>query len=175
MLAGADAASPALLIVQHMPPRFTRALAERLDALGGLRVCEAEDGVRLRDGTAYVAPGGRHLRVRREEAGFVIQLKDGPAVHRQRPSVDVLFDSLAECAGADATGILLTGMGADGARGLLAMREAGARTIAQDEESSTVFGMPREAIELGAAEQVLPLGEIAQHLAAPAGGVGSAR
>lgn len=154
------------VIVQHMPPRFTRAFAARLDGVGAMRVKEAEDGDLVTDGTAYVAPGGRHLIVRRNARGeFALHLKDGPLIHHQRPAADVLFDSVAESVGDLATGVLLTGMGVDGARGLLSMRVAGARTIAQDEASSAVFGMPREAIAIGAAEEVLPLGSIAAALA----------
>lgn len=155
------AGSPGTLIVQHMPARFTNAFAARLDTVCALRVREAVHGELVRDGVAYVAPGGLHLRVQRDAQGFVIQLKDAPPVHHQRPAVDVLFDSVAAAAGRAAVGVLLTGMGADGARGLLAMRDAGAHTIAQDEETSAVFGMPREAVVMGAAAQVLPLAEIA--------------
>lgn len=161
VLSRLPAGSPGTLIVQHMPARFTTAFAARLDTVCSMRVREAVHGELVRDGVAYVAPGGLHLRVQREPQGYVIQLKDAPPVHHQRPAVDVLFDSVAAAAGSAAVGVLLTGMGADGARGLLAMREAGAHTMAQDEETSAVFGMPREAVAMGAAAQVLPLVEIA--------------
>jgi two-component system chemotaxis response regulator CheB len=152
---------PATLITLHMPPEFTRRFAARLDGLCRPKVKQAEDGERLLAGHAYVAPGGLHLALKRGSSGYVVRVTDEPPVNRHRPSVDVLFDSAARQAGGDALGVLLTGMGKDGARGLLQMREAGAWTIAQDEATSVVFGMPREAIELGAARQVLPIGAIA--------------
>ena len=151
---------PAIAVVQHMPEKFTAAFAERLDRLCALQVREARDGDRLLPGTVLIAPGGRHLQVRRSGAQYHAEVRDGPPVNRHRPSVDVLFRSVAQCAGRNALGILMTGMGDDGARGLVQMREGGARTIAQDEASSVVFGMPREAIRMGGAERVLGLAEI---------------
>jgi len=156
--------APATLITLHMPPEFTRRFAARLDGLCRVRVKEAEDGERVLPGHAYVAPGGRHLALGRGTAGYIACVTGDEPVNRHRPSVDVLFGSAARHAGADAFGVLLTGMGKDGARGLLQMRQAGAWTIAQDEATSVVFGMPREAIELGAARQVLPIGAIAPAL-----------
>lgn len=160
LLLGLPADGPGIAIVQHMPERFTRSFAERLDSLCAVRVKEAEDGDRVLTGHAFLAPGGRHMRIAREGGLYRIRLDDEPPVSRHRPSVDVLFQSCASSAGPNAVGILLTGMGADGARGLLVMRQEGARTIAQDEASCVVFGMPKEAIALGAAEQVLPLSRI---------------
>ncbi len=171
VLSGFTPDLPGTVIVQHMPPHFTKAFATRLDGLVPVRVCEAEEGELIKDGTVYIAPGGRHLVVRRSGEGFRCHLKDGPPVHHQRPAADVLFDSVVECAGPTTVAALLTGMGADGARGMLALRERGAWTIAQDEESCVVYGMPREAVELGAVCEVLPLDEIADaiiHRAAPA-------
>ena len=144
-----------------MPAHFTKAFAERLNGLSQMEVREARDGEVLTPGLALVAPGNKHMLVHRASDKFVAQVKDGPSVHHQRPSVDVLFNSVAKYVGAAAVGVLLTGMGADGAAGLLAMCQAGARTIAQDEETSVVYGMPKEAANLGAAQTVLPLGEIA--------------
>jgi two-component system, chemotaxis family, protein-glutamate methylesterase/glutaminase len=152
---------PATLIVQHMPPGFTRAFAQRLDQLSAMNVREAGAGDALERGLALVAPGDQHMTVGRAGGRTIVMLRDGPRVNFQRPSVEVLFDSVAETIGAQAVGILLTGMGDDGAQGLLRMRSAGASTIAQDEATSVVFGMPREAILRGAAEQVLALPEIA--------------
>ena len=155
---------PGILITLHMPPEFTRRFAARLDSLCRIAVKEAEDGEPVLPGQAYVAPGGLHLALGRTGSGYFLCVTDDPPVNRHRPSVDVLFASAARHAGGDAIGVLLTGMGKDGARGLLQMREAGAWTIAQDEATSVVFGMPRVAIELGAARQVLPLGAIAPAL-----------
>jgi two-component system, chemotaxis family, protein-glutamate methylesterase/glutaminase len=153
--------APGIVIVQHMPERFTAALAERLNGLCAMDVKEAKDGDRVVDGRVLIAPGGRHMQLQRSGAQYVVTVRDGPLVNRHKPSVDVLFKSVAHCAGANALGIILTGMGDDGARGLREMRDAGARTAAQDEASSVVYGMPREAVRLGAAEAVLPLGHIA--------------
>jgi len=150
-------AAPPVVIVQHMPEGFTRAFANRLDELCGVRVREAERGDVLEPGLALIAPGGRHLLVRRRGEALVTDVIDGPLVSRHRPSVDVLFESVAEAAGRQAVGALLTGMGDDGARGLTLMKSAGAATLAQDEESSVVFGMPKAAIDLGAAGRVAPL------------------
>ena len=154
--------APATVIVQHMPERFTAAFARRLDQSCAVRVREAEDGDVLEQGTAFVAPGDRHLILAKTGASRIsVILNDGPPVNRHRPSADVLFQSAASVTGASAVGVLLTGMGRDGASGLLALREAGAVTIAQDEATSIVFGMPKAAIELGAATRVCPLDEIA--------------
>jgi two-component system chemotaxis response regulator CheB len=154
--------APGILIVQHMPEKFTRAFATRLDGLCGVRVKEAEDGDRALAGHVLIAPGNQHMRLVRDGATYRVRLGSDPHVNRHRPSVDVLFHSCADAAGPAAVGVIMTGMGDDGARGLLAMRAAGAATIAQDEASSVVFGMPRIAIELGAAEQVLPLDRLAE-------------
>jgi two-component system chemotaxis response regulator CheB len=154
--------APAILIVQHMPEKFTRAFAERLDGLCAVRVKEAVDGDRALAGHVLIAPGNLHMRLVRDGATHLVRLADGPPVNRHRPSVDVLFHSCADVAGPNAVGVLMTGMGDDGARGLLAMRRAGAPTLAQDEASCVVFGMPRTAIELGAAERVVPLGRLAE-------------
>jgi two-component system chemotaxis response regulator CheB len=153
---------PPLAIVQHIPPKFSAAFAKRLDRVCRFEVKEAEDGDLFRPGLALVAPGDFHLLVRRSGAGFRAVVKQGPRVCYQRPSVDVLFESVATAAKSSAAGILLTGMGADGASGLLKMKCAGAYTIAQNEATCVVFGMPREAIELGAVDAVLPLGAIAR-------------
>jgi two-component system, chemotaxis family, protein-glutamate methylesterase/glutaminase len=153
--------APPIVIAQHMPPVFSRAFAERLNASCSVEVKEAADGDELRPGSALVAPGDHHMLLRKRAGGYRVEVKTGPRVCYQRPSVDVLFFSVAEAAGAHATGALLTGMGADGAEGLLKMRHAGARTIAQDEATCAIFGMPREAIARGAAQSVLPLDRIA--------------
>lgn len=152
---------PATVVVQHMPADFTGAFASRLDRISAMNIREARDGDPVRRGTALIAPGGRHMRLVRSGAHYSVRLDDAPAVQHHRPSVDVLFESVAKSAGANAMGVLLTGMGADGARGLCALRAVGARTVAQDEASSVVYGMPRVAVEMGAAEQVLPLPQIA--------------
>jgi two-component system chemotaxis response regulator CheB len=155
------ASTPGIVIAQHIPPHFSRAFAARLNEICALNVKEAEDGDVLRPGCALVAPGDFHLLLRYAGGRHSVSVKTGPRVCYQRPSVDVLFSSVAEAAGSRAIGVLLTGMGSDGAQGLLKMRQAGARTIAQDEATCVVFGMPREAIQAGAAEQVLPLAAIA--------------
>lgn len=152
---------PGTLVVQHMPADFTRAFAERLNGLVSLQIKEAEDGEVISPGKIVIAPGNRHLELRRSGARFTAVIHDQPPVGRHRPSVDVLFRSVAQHAGKNALGVLLTGMGEDGASGLLEMRASGAATIAQDEASSVVFGMPRAAIERGAAQQVLPLDRMA--------------
>lgn len=156
--------SPAILITQHMPGGFTRSFAERLNRLCNITVKEASDGERVLPGHAYIAPGDAHLKLARSGANYVARLDDGPPVNRHRPSVDVLFHSAANQAGRNAIGVILTGMGKDGAAGLLEMRQAGAPTIAQDEASCVVFGMPREAIALGGASEVVSLEEIAPRL-----------
>lgn len=155
---------PGTVVVQHMPVGFTASFAARLDKVCRLEVREARDGDRVVVGTALIAPGGKHMLLERSGATYLVRIKDGPPVHFQRPSVDVLFRSVAQHAGSNATGVILTGMGADGAKGLLAMREAGAHTIAQDEQSCVVFGMPKEAIKLGAACEIAPLHDIPQKL-----------
>jgi len=152
---------PGIVIVQHMPEKFTRSFADRLNELCLITVKEAEDGDTIIRGRALIAPGNRHILLKRSGARYYIQLNDGPLVNRHRPSVDVLFRSFARYAGKNAIGIIMTGMGDDGAKGLLEMKNAGAKTIAQDEKSCVVFGMPKEAIRLGAAERVLPLNQIA--------------
>ena len=158
----ADAAGT--VIVQHMPAQFTRAFAERLNGCCMIEVKEAESGDSVISGRVLLAPGNYHMVLRRSGARYYVQIQEGPLVHHQRPAVDVLFDSVAQYAGANAVGVILTGMGADGAEGLLKMRETGARTIAQDEDTSVVFGMPKEAIDRGAVEVVAPLPEITGHI-----------
>jgi two-component system chemotaxis response regulator CheB len=152
--------TPGIVIVQHMPEKFTRSFAGRLDSLCRIRVKEAEDGDRILPGHALLAPGNYHMEVIRSGAEYRVRVLSGEPVNRHRPSVDVLFHSCARHLGANAVGVILTGMGADGARGLLEMRQAGARTIAQDEASSVVFGMPKEAIALGAAQEIASLATI---------------
>lgn len=152
--------SPGIVIVQHMPASFTRSFAERLDSLCALRVKEAADGDSLLPGHVLIAPGDFHMRVQRSGARHSVRVTQEPAVNRHRPAVDVLFDSCAEQLGASTLGVILTGMGDDGARGMVRMRAAGARTFAQDEASCVVFGMPREAIRMGGAETILPLLEL---------------
>ncbi len=151
---------PALVIVQHMPERFTAAFAERLNGLCELEVLEARHGDRVLPGRALIAPGGRHLLLKRSGAQYQVEVVDGPPVSRHKPSVDVLFRSTARAAGANATGIIMTGMGDDGARGLREMHEAGALTLGQDEASCVVYGMPREAMKLGAVSREISLEQI---------------
>lgn len=156
--------APGVVIVQHMPEHFTAAFARRLDGLCQVSVKEAEDGDPVLRGHVLIAPGGRHLLLERQGARYHVAVKDGPLVSRHRPSVDVLFRSTARAAGPNAIGVIMTGMGDDGARGLLEMKEAGAHTIAQDEESCVVFGMPKEAIARGGVDCVLSLEDIAPHV-----------
>ena len=159
--------SPGIVIVQHMPERFTAAFAKRLNGLCQVDVKEAEDGDQVIAGRVLIAPGNRHMLLQRSGARYHVVIKDGPLVSRHRPSVDVLFRSAAQYAGANALGIIMTGMGDDGARGLLEMKKAGAATVAQNEETCVVFGMPKEAIALGAADKTVPLSAIPaeiQHL-----------
>jgi two-component system chemotaxis response regulator CheB len=151
---------PGIVIVQHMPERFTASFAQRLNSLCDLDVVEAAHGDRVLRGRALIAPGGRHTRLTRSGAQYVLEVVDGPNINHHKPSVDVLFRSVAQCAGSNAIGLIMTGMGDDGARGLRDMKEAGAITAAQDEASSIVFGMPKEAIKLGAAGTVLSLDQI---------------
>jgi two-component system chemotaxis response regulator CheB len=164
ILGSLPAGCPPLVLVQHMPEAFTGAFARRLDSCGKLRVKEAAHGDRLLEGQALIAPGNRHLRVLRDGQGLWAALDDGPAVTRHRPSVDVLFDSVAEAVGRSAVAALLTGMGEDGARGLLKIRSAGGATLAQDEASSVVFGMPGQAAARGAAEELVPLEKMPEAL-----------
>ncbi|GDY12949.1 chemotaxis response regulator protein-glutamate methylesterase [Planctomycetota bacterium] len=161
VLADLPGDTPGTVIVQHMPPMFTASFAQSLNRTSRLQVSEAKGGEPLLPGLAYVAPGGYHLVVVRTGAHYQVELRDGPEVHFQRPAVDVTFLSVAKSAGANAVGVLLTGMGSDGAAGLKAMRAAGAHTIAQDEASCVVFGMPKAAIDLGAAAEIVPLSLIA--------------
>ena len=149
--------TPGIVIVQHMPEKFTAAFAARLDSVCRIAVKEAEHNDRVVPGRALIAPGGKHMVLRRSGAQYHVDVVDGPLVNRHRPSVDVLFRSVAKCAGANAVGIIMTGMGDDGAAGLLEMRNAGARTVAQDEESCVVFGMPKEAIKRGGVDKTVPL------------------
>lgn len=153
--------SPGTVIVQHMPEKFTKAFAERLNSQCAMEVREAREGDGVIQGRALIAPGSHHMIFKRSGARYYVTLNQDPPVHHQRPSVDVLFDSVATYAGANSVGVILTGMGSDGARGLLKMKEAGANTIAQDEKSCVVYGMPKEAAKLGGADKILPLKDIA--------------
>ncbi len=152
--------SPGIVVVQHMPEKFTEQFAKRLDGLCQVEVREARHGDRVLPGRVLIAPGGRHMLLKRNGAQYHVDIIDGPPVSRHRPSVDVLFRSVAKFAGKNALGIIMTGMGDDGARGLLEMKQAGASTIAQDEASCVVYGMPKEAVKLGAADRVIPLSSI---------------
>jgi two-component system chemotaxis response regulator CheB len=154
------ATSPGIVIVQHMPEKFTAMFAERLNSLCEMEVREARNGDRVVPGLALIAPGGRHMLLKRNGAQYVVDVADGPLINRHKPSVDVLFRSVAKFAGANTLGIIMTGMGDDGARGMKEMHDAGARTIAQDEASCVVFGMPKEAIRLGGVDQVMALDQI---------------
>lgn len=154
--------APGIMIVQHMPANFTASFAQRLDSLCRIRVKEAEDGDTVLPGLALLAPGNFHMVMRRSGARYYVNVKSGPLVCHQRPAVDVLFHSVATYAGANAIGVILTGMGRDGAQGMLKMHEAGGRTIAQDEASCVVFGMPREAIAAGGVDRIVPLDQISQ-------------
>jgi two-component system chemotaxis response regulator CheB len=156
--------SPGIVIAQHMPPGFTRSFAERLDKLCAITVREAKGGERVLPGHAYIAPGHAHLLLQRSGANYVTELSDAEPVNRHRPSVDVLFRSAANCAGKNAVGVILTGMGKDGAQGLLDLRHAGAMTFGQDEASCVVYGMPREAAQIGAVENVVSLDNMAGRL-----------
>ena len=164
VLLGLPPDAPAVLIAQHMPPGFTTSYAKRLDGLARIRVAEAIDGERVLPGHAYLAPGGLHLSIERSGANYIARVRDGEPVNRHKPSVEVLFESAARVVGPNAFGIMLIGMGGDGARALRAMRDAGAYNLAQDEASCVVFGMPREAIAHGAVHEVLTLTQIAPHL-----------
>ena len=155
---------PPVVMVQHMPENFTTQFAARLNEISRLNVLEAKGGEQLINGTAYLAPGGKHMEIQKKGAFYYTRVFDGPLVHHQKPAVEILFDSVAKYAKSDAVGIILTGMGADGAKGLLNMKNNGADTIAQDEKSSIVFGMPKEAIKLQAAQKILDLKEIPNFL-----------
>ncbi len=156
---------PGVIIVQHMPEHFTRSFAERLDSLSKMTVKEAADGDTVMPGRVLLAPGNKHMLLQRSGARYYVQIKDGPLVSRHRPSVDVLFRSVARYAGKNGVGVIMTGMGDDGAKGMLEMKEAGAATMAQDEKSCVVFGMPKVAIELGGVDQVVSLSNIAKAVA----------
>ena len=156
--------APGVVITQHIPPVFSRSFAQRMNRCSSLNVCEAEDGQAILPGHVFIAPGDRHLKVERNGAGYRCKLSDEPAVNHHRPSVDVLFDSVVCSAGSNAIGVILTGMGSDGANGLKQMLESGAHTLVQDEASSVVWGMPKVAMQLGAAKEVLPLNNIAATL-----------
>jgi len=162
VLKSLPATSPGTLIVQHMPEQFTTTFAKRLNQICQMEVREAQDNDYVIPGVALVAPGNRHMVLQQSGARYLARIKDGPAVHHQRPSVDVLFQSVARSAANNAIGVLLTGMGADGAKGLLAMHKTGAYTLAQDEQTCVVFGMPKEAISLGAVDDVVPIQNIPQ-------------
>ncbi|HET7865237.1 MAG TPA: chemotaxis response regulator protein-glutamate methylesterase [Burkholderiaceae bacterium] len=164
-----DRTAPGIVMVQHMPEHFTASFAARLNTVCDLEVLEARHGDRVLNGRVLIAPGGRHMTLRRSGAQYMVDVRDGPLINHHRPSVDVLFRSVAACAGRNALGLIMTGMGDDGARGLREMRDAGAHTAAQDEASCVVFGMPAEAIKLGAADDVVPLGGIAAWLRQAAG------
>ncbi|AEC19294.1 chemotaxis response regulator protein-glutamate methylesterase [Pusillimonas sp. T7-7] len=165
--------SPAIMITQHMPAGFTKSFVQRLDSLCAVQVHEAEDGQRVLPGHVYLAPGGiAHMKLARSGANYVVKLEYSDPVNRHRPSVDVLFHSAAQVAGRNAVGAILTGMGKDGAQGMLAMRQAGAQTFAQDEASCVVFGMPREALHIGATDVAVPLSEMSARILASAGSYG---
>lgn len=157
---------PGIVVVQHMPEQFTKGFAQRLDKVSQVEVKEAENGDRILQGRVLIAPGGRHMLAVRSGAQYRVEIKDGPLVSRHKPSVDVLFRSVAKAAGRNAVGFIMTGMGDDGAHGLKEMRDTGARTYAQDEDTCVVFGMPKEAIRLGGVDQVISLGEIPRHIVA---------
>jgi len=162
LLRGLPPTSPGTLIVQHMPQQFTTTFAQRLNQICQMEVREAQDSDYVVPGVALVAPGNRHMLLQQDGSRYLVRIKDGPAVNHQRPSVEVLFQSVARSAASNAIGVLLTGMGADGAKGLLEMHEKGAYTLAQDEETCVVFGMPREAIRLGAVDEVVPIQHVPQ-------------
>lgn len=149
--------APGTVITQHIPPAFSAPFAKRMNAFSAMTVCVAEDGQQILAGHAYIAPGDRHLLVERSGARYICRLHDGPPVNRHKPGVDVLFRSVAQNVGANAVGVLLTGMGSDGAQGMLEMHEAGAPTLVQDEKSSIVWGMPKEAVKLGCVDEVVPI------------------
>jgi two-component system, chemotaxis family, protein-glutamate methylesterase/glutaminase len=162
VLTSLPADAPGIAITQHMPEKFTAMYAQRLAGICAIRVREAKDGDRLERGVALIAPGGLHMQLRKAAGQYFVHVADGPPVNRHKPSVDVLFKSTSECAGRDALGIIMTGMGDDGARGMKVLHDGGARTIAQNEETCVVFGMPKEAIKLQAVDDILPLDQIAR-------------
>jgi two-component system chemotaxis response regulator CheB len=164
VIMGMPESVPGIVIVQHMPPLFTKSFSVRLNDMARVQVKEAEHGDRILRGTVYIAPGGRHMAVRRSGGMYYIELSDGPPVNFVKPAVDILFRSVAQQVGKNAVGAILTGMGEDGARGLREMRDRGAQTFAQDEATSVVFGMPKKAIDMGGAERVLPLQQIGRAL-----------
>ncbi len=164
------ASAPPIVIAQHIPASFSKPFAERLDRYSAMTVCEAENGMRIQPGHAYIAPGDRHLGVGKSGLEWVCQVHDGKRVNRHRPSVDVLFLTAARSVGKSAIGVLLTGMGDDGARGLKALHDAGAETLVQDEATSVVWGMPGAAVRLGASDHIVALGDMAQALLTAAGG-----
>ena len=156
--------SPGIVVVQHMPEKFTAAFANRLNGICEVEVREANDKDRVLPGVVLIAPGGKHMTLKRSGALYVVEVKDGPLVNRHRPSVDVLFRSVAKFAGKNALGIIMTGMGDDGAHGLLEMREVGSKTLGQNEATCIVYGMPKEALKLGAVEEEVDLGDIATRI-----------
>lgn len=162
VLTSLPADAPGIAITQHMPEKFTAMYAQRLSGICAMKVREAKDGDRLERGLALVAPGGLHMQLRKSAGQYYVHVMDGPPVNRHKPSVDVLFKSASECAGRDVLGIIMTGMGDDGARGMKMLHDGGARTIAQNEETCVVFGMPKEAIKLQAVDDILPLEQIAK-------------
>ncbi len=164
LLEGFPSDCPGIVIVQHMPEMFTKQFAQRLDSICKVNVKEAENGDKVLRGHALLSPGGKHMMLKRSGAFYYVEIVDGPLVNRHRPSVDVLFRSVARYAGKNVVGAILTGMGDDGAKGMLEMKEAGAHTIAQDEASCVVFGMPKEAIKLGGADKIMPLTEISKYI-----------
>ena len=162
VLSNMPATSPGIVIVQHMPEHFTTSFAKRLNEICPMQVREARNNDHIVPGVALIAPGNQHMVLTRNGGTYMARIKSGPRVHYQRPSVDVLFQSVAKSAGRNAVGVMLTGMGADGAKGLLAMKESGACTLAQDEATCVVYGMPKEAVKLGAVDEVVPLPRIPQ-------------
>ncbi len=166
VLTALPADAPGIAITQHMPEKFTAMYAQRLDGLCAMNVREARDGDRLERGTVLIAPGGKHLQLRKAGGQYFAKVIDGPPVNRHKPSVDVLFRSAADCAGRDVLAIMLTGMGDDGARAMKQLHDLGARTIAQDEATCVVFGMPKEAIALGAVDEVMPIQQVARAILA---------
>ncbi len=171
VLTGLPRVTPGIVIVQHMPEKFTAAFAERLNSLCQIEVKEAQNNDRVINSRALIAPGGKHMLLRRTGAQYYVEVMDGPLVNRHRPSVDVLFRSVAKCAGVNALGVIMTGMGDDGAAGLLEMRKAGARTVGQDEASCVVYGMPKEAVKRGGVEKTVPLNLIGREIMQQLSGV----
>jgi two-component system chemotaxis response regulator CheB len=171
VLTGLPRVTPGIVIVQHMPEKFTAAFAERLNSLCQIEVKEAQNNDRVVNSRALIAPGGKHMLLRRTGAQYYVEVLDGPLVNRHRPSVDVLFRAVAKCAGANALGVIMTGMGDDGAAGLLEMRKAGAHTVAQDEASCVVYGMPKEAVKRGGVEKSVPLSAIGREIMQQLSGV----